>query len=62
LASLTPEDDVRAAASVRLHTLLTKLNAQAPDLAQSESVEQLTDASADDLFDFIDHQLGRGVG
>ncbi|MEV0638638.1 SDR family NAD(P)-dependent oxidoreductase [Streptomyces sp. NPDC050619] len=63
LAALTDDSGTRTAVSVRLQTILSRLNeavgsgsSEGPDVADS-----LESATADDLFDFIDNQLGRSA-
>lgn len=62
LAALPPQDESRPALSVRLHALLGKLNAKTPEGDGGEPGEPFAAASTDDIFDFIDNQLGRGTG
>ncbi|MFE2598982.1 SDR family NAD(P)-dependent oxidoreductase [Streptomyces sp. NPDC059396] len=62
LATLAPEDESRPTVSVRLHSLLGKLNAKAPTSGGEEPGEPFAAASTDDIFDFIDNQLGRSAG
>nr|WP_046496891.1 type I polyketide synthase [Streptomyces odonnellii] len=62
LATLAPEDESRPTVSVRLHSLLGKLNAKTPDPGGEEPGEPFAAASTDDIFDFIDNQLGRSSG
>ncbi|MET8978876.1 beta-ketoacyl synthase N-terminal-like domain-containing protein [Streptomyces sp. NPDC004539] len=57
LGALAPEDDVRRAAVARLLGLLTELDTTVSDDDRSVS-ERLSSGSDDDLFDFIDRQLG----
>ncbi|MEU0390627.1 SDR family NAD(P)-dependent oxidoreductase [Streptomyces chartreusis] len=63
LAALTDDSGTRSAVSVRLQTILSRLNeavgsgsSEGPDVTDS-----LESATADDLFDFIDNQLGRSA-
>ncbi|MEU8775883.1 SDR family NAD(P)-dependent oxidoreductase [Streptomyces sp. NPDC048606] len=62
LAALAEDSRTRSTVSVRLQTILSRLNESA---GATESAEDLADtiesASADDLFDFIDNQLGRSA-
>ncbi|MEU7281406.1 SDR family NAD(P)-dependent oxidoreductase [Streptomyces sp. NPDC045431] len=56
------DDAARTAVSVRLQTLLSRLNETAAQSGRDEEVaEALEAASAEDLFDFIDNQLGRSA-
>ncbi|MFE2922598.1 type I polyketide synthase [Streptomyces goshikiensis] len=56
---------VRATVSVRLQSLLAKLDeTAAPSAAGAgeDPAARLADASAEEIFDFIDNELGRAVG
>ncbi|QTA34281.1 hypothetical protein JHY03_44780 [Streptomyces sp. CA-256286] len=62
LAELPADDEVRATVSVRLHSLLSALGAAtASGQAGADTAELSADASADEIFDFIDNELGRGA-
>ncbi|MET9432416.1 SDR family NAD(P)-dependent oxidoreductase, partial [Streptomyces sp. NPDC003036] len=62
LAELGDDAAARTAVSVRLQTLLSRLNETAAQNGQDEEVaEALEAATAEDLFDFIDNQLGRSA-
>ncbi|MER0430052.1 SDR family NAD(P)-dependent oxidoreductase, partial [Streptomyces microflavus] len=62
LAELPADDEVRATVSVRLHSLLSALGAAtASGQAGADTAELPADASADEIFDFIDNELGRGA-
>ncbi|WP_422641016.1 type I polyketide synthase [Streptomyces microflavus] len=62
LAELPTDDEVRATVSVRLHSLLSALGAAtASGQAGADTAELPADASADEIFDFIDNELGRGA-
>ncbi|WTJ85877.1 acyltransferase domain-containing protein [Streptomyces sp. NBC_01538] len=57
LGSLEPQDGVRRAAVARLLELLTELDTTVSDDDRSVS-ERLASGTDDDIFDFIDRQLG----
>ena len=57
LGSLAPHDGVRRAAVARLLALLTELDTTVSDDDRSVS-ERLASGTDDDIFDFIDRQLG----
>ncbi|WTE17678.1 SDR family NAD(P)-dependent oxidoreductase [Streptomyces anthocyanicus] len=61
LSALAGDGRARSAVSVRLQTILSRLNEAAGPDESSEVVSSLDSASADDLFDFIDNQLGRSA-
>ncbi|MFF7252596.1 type I polyketide synthase [Streptomyces microflavus] len=62
LAELPADAEVRATVSVRLHSLLSALGAAtASGQAGADTAELPADASADEIFDFIDNELGRGA-
>ncbi|WTC47703.1 SDR family NAD(P)-dependent oxidoreductase [Streptomyces anthocyanicus] len=61
LAALAGDGRARSAVSVRLQTILSRLNEAAGPDESSDVVSSLDSASADDLFDFIDNQLGRSA-
>ncbi|MEU0761348.1 SDR family NAD(P)-dependent oxidoreductase [Streptomyces microflavus] len=62
LAELPADAEVRATVSVRLHSLLSALGAAtASSQAGADTAELPADASADEIFDFIDNELGRGA-
>ncbi|MFE7134397.1 SDR family NAD(P)-dependent oxidoreductase [Streptomyces sp. NPDC057638] len=62
LAALGDDQRTRTAVSVRLQTILSRLNEAAGSAEAAAASEALESASADDLFDFIDNQLGRSAG
>ncbi|MFJ4521070.1 type I polyketide synthase [Streptomyces sp. NPDC088810] len=59
LTGLPPQDEARATVAVRLHALLAGLDVQPPVPVEAAAAEPFAAASADDLFAFIDQQLGR---
>ncbi|MCP3822929.1 type I polyketide synthase, partial [Streptomyces sp. A3M-1-3] len=60
LPGLGKDDPDRASVSVRLQTLLAKLNETGGSAAaEAELASKLESASTDDIFSFIDNQLGR---
>ncbi|MBD0417994.1 SDR family NAD(P)-dependent oxidoreductase, partial [Streptomyces sp. TRM S81-3] len=60
LAELGDDGAARTAVTVRLQTLLSRLNETAARSGRDEDVaEAMESATAEDLFDFIDNQLGR---
>lgn len=61
LSALAGDGRARSAVSVRLQTILSRLNEAAGPDESSDVVSSLDSASADDLFDFIDNQLGRSA-
>ncbi|MEV7168027.1 SDR family NAD(P)-dependent oxidoreductase, partial [Streptomyces microflavus] len=62
LAELPVDDEVRATVSVRLNSLLSALGAAtASGQAGADTAELPADASADEIFDFIDNELGRST-
>ncbi|MEW1616632.1 MULTISPECIES: SDR family NAD(P)-dependent oxidoreductase, partial [unclassified Streptomyces] len=61
LAELGADDGAREAVSVRLHSLLATLGSATSDQAGADTAELLADASADEIFDFIDNELGRST-
>ncbi|MEU1173309.1 SDR family NAD(P)-dependent oxidoreductase [Streptomyces microflavus] len=62
LAELPTDDEVRATVSVRLNSLLSALGAAtASGQAGADTAELPADASADEIFDFIDNELGRST-
>ncbi|MER7039602.1 SDR family NAD(P)-dependent oxidoreductase [Streptomyces microflavus] len=62
LAELPADDEVRATVSVRLNSLLSALGAAtASGQAGADTAELPADASADEIFDFIDNELGRST-
>ncbi|MEU7104978.1 type I polyketide synthase [Streptomyces sp. NPDC046215] len=59
LLASAPEDDLdRNAVSVRLQTLLSRLNEAGGTAGDREMIE-IESSSTDEIFDFIDNQLGR---
>ncbi|MFI1004992.1 acyltransferase domain-containing protein, partial [Streptomyces galbus] len=62
LTGLPPQDETRATVAVRLRGLLAGLDARPPVPAEAVAPESFAAASADDLFAFIDQQLGREAG
>ncbi|MFF8929922.1 type I polyketide synthase [Streptomyces longwoodensis] len=62
LTGLPPQDETRATVAVRLRALLAGLDARPPVPVRAAEPEPFTAASADDLFAFIDQQLGREAG
>ena len=62
LAAGPPSDDERAAVRGRLRALLGRLDAAEPGgaggLAAEAVADKLEDADDDDMFDFIDNELG----
>ncbi|GAA1853532.1 type I polyketide synthase [Myceligenerans crystallogenes] len=62
VAGLGQDDDARSSLTVRLQTLLARLT-ETPAAAGAAGVEErLESASADEIFDFIDNELGRTAG
>ncbi|WSS34479.1 SDR family NAD(P)-dependent oxidoreductase [Streptomyces microflavus] len=62
LAELPADDEVRATVAVRLNSLLSALGAAtASGQAGADTAELPADASADEIFDFIDNELGRST-
>uniref|UniRef100_UPI0015F0DE0B acyl carrier protein n=1 Tax=Streptomyces sp. WELS2 TaxID=2749435 RepID=UPI0015F0DE0B len=59
LTGLPPEGEARATVAVRLQALLAGLDAQPPVSVEAAAPQPFAAASADDLFAFIDQQLGR---
>ena len=53
-------DETRVELSARLRSLADRLAAPSPSVPVAETAD-LTDASADEIFDFIDTQLGRAA-
>ncbi|MBA6433173.1 phosphopantetheine-binding protein, partial [Streptomyces sp. GMR22] len=63
LAELPPDEEARSGISVRLRALLAELSGPQSAPATVESLPTpLTAASTDEIFDFIDTQLGRAAG
>ncbi len=62
LPGLDADDPARASVSVRLQTLLAKLNESTAAAAEEDVTDQLESASAEDIFSFIDNELGRSSG
>ncbi|MEU1779233.1 SDR family NAD(P)-dependent oxidoreductase [Streptomyces abikoensis] len=62
LPGLGADDPARASVSVRLQTLLAKLNESTAAVAEEDVTDQLESASAEDIFSFIDNELGRSSG
>ncbi|MEV4743884.1 SDR family NAD(P)-dependent oxidoreductase [Streptomyces sp. NPDC049555] len=62
LPALAPDDPLRAGVSVRLQTLLARLNESAAQEEQENVTDRLEAASAEDIFSFIDNELGRSGG
>ncbi|MFJ6200098.1 type I polyketide synthase [Micromonospora sp. NPDC092111] len=58
VAGLTPEEIERNRVTVRLQSLLAKLNETLSTTAGTTLVDRLESASADDVFDLIDKELG----
>jgi malonyl CoA-acyl carrier protein transacylase len=58
LEGLDSGDEERAAVTTRLRSIMTNLTASTSDTKRSD----LASASATELFDFIDNQLGRAAG
>ncbi|MFE0464319.1 SDR family NAD(P)-dependent oxidoreductase, partial [Kitasatospora sp. NPDC058965] len=59
LRGLAADPDARAAAHQRLTALLASLGAPGPGAAEQDALaERITGVSNDDIFDFIDHELG----
>ncbi|MFI1401157.1 SDR family NAD(P)-dependent oxidoreductase, partial [Streptomyces sp. NPDC020681] len=56
--SLSQEDDERDAVAARLQSLLSRVNGPGVP-AQSGAADEIESASADEIFDFIDNELGR---
>ncbi|MGW0395884.1 SDR family NAD(P)-dependent oxidoreductase, partial [Streptomyces sp. NPDC003042] len=61
LAALAEDSQTRSTVSVRLQTILSRLNEAAGAAGGPDLAETIESASADDLFDFIDNQLGRSA-
>ncbi|CAL9670439.1 hypothetical protein SUDANB180_07474 [Streptomyces sp. enrichment culture] len=61
LGSLPPESDDHAAVAQRLQSLLSRLPIPTPQAVDRRPAEIET-ASADEIFDFIDNELGRTSG
>ncbi|MCX5198443.1 SDR family NAD(P)-dependent oxidoreductase [Streptomyces sp. NBC_00249] len=61
LAALAEDSQTRSTVSVRLQTILSRLNEAAGPAGGPDLAETIESASADDLFDFIDNQLGRSA-
>ncbi|MFC5661227.1 phosphopantetheine-binding protein, partial [Streptomyces nogalater] len=61
LGSLPPESDDHAAVAERLQSLLSRLHIPGPQAVDRRPAEIET-ASADEIFDFIDNELGRTSG
>ncbi len=63
LAELPPDEEARSGISVRLRALLAELSGPQSAPATVEALPTpLTAASTDEIFDFIDTQLGRAAG
>ncbi|MCC3775556.1 SDR family NAD(P)-dependent oxidoreductase [Streptomyces sp. UNOB3_S3] len=62
LPGMAADDPARASVSVRLQTLLAKLNESTAAVAEEDVTDQLESASAEDIFSFIDNELGRSSG
>ncbi|MCC3772655.1 hypothetical protein K6I34_006397 [Streptomyces sp. UNOC14_S4] len=65
LSAIVADDQARTTVTQRLRTLLSKLNeattADGGSGAASDAAESITSASADEIFAFIDNQLGRAA-
>ncbi|MFG2848890.1 SDR family NAD(P)-dependent oxidoreductase, partial [Kitasatospora sp. NPDC048296] len=59
VSTLLPDDDVRSTVVTRLQELLTQLGAVAAGKHHAAAMQQLDDASDDELFDFIREEFGR---
>ncbi|MEV6979497.1 KR domain-containing protein, partial [Kitasatospora sp. NPDC093806] len=59
LTSLSQEDPLNANVTKRLQALLAKRNPAQKSAAGSAAEDRIRSATADDLFDFIDKELGR---
>ncbi|MDX3855597.1 SDR family NAD(P)-dependent oxidoreductase [Streptomyces sp. AK02-01A] len=62
LADLARDDEARSGISVRLQTLLAKVTAPVDTADTSPRQDRITSASTDEIFAFIDTQLGRAAG
>ncbi|SCF99507.1 Phosphopantetheine attachment site [Streptomyces sp. MnatMP-M17] len=62
LAELPQDDDARSGISVRLQTLLAKVSAPVDTADTAPRPDLIADASTDEIFAFIDTQLGRATG
>ncbi|MER0246191.1 beta-ketoacyl reductase [Streptomyces sp. HSW2009] len=58
LADLPPEDTVRARVQDRLRVLLSRTGETAGELSGAAVTEHLQSSSAEELFEFVDRQLG----
>jgi hypothetical protein len=58
VAGLTPEEIERNRVTARLQSLLAKLNETLSTTTGATLVDRLETASADDVFDLIDKELG----
>ncbi|MFI5621775.1 SDR family NAD(P)-dependent oxidoreductase, partial [Streptomyces sp. NPDC051567] len=61
LTALSEDSQARSTVSVRLQTILSRLNEAAGPASGPDLASTIESASADDLFDFIDNQLGRSA-
>ncbi|WSZ03739.1 type I polyketide synthase [Streptomyces sp. NBC_00872] len=62
LAQLPQDDEARSGISVRLQTLLAKVSAPVDTADTAPRPDLITSASTDEIFAFIDTQLGRAAG
>jgi acyl carrier protein len=65
LLAVSEDDSVRVALVERLRTTLSRLDGSGFFVSSSSGdglAERISEASAEDLFDFIDHDLGRAAG
>ncbi|MEJ2870700.1 SDR family NAD(P)-dependent oxidoreductase, partial [Actinomycetospora sp. OC33-EN08] len=58
VVGIAPDEAARDAVTLRLRALVEAWTESRPDAATARVAEQLSDASDDDLFDFIDQKLG----
>jgi NADP-dependent 3-hydroxy acid dehydrogenase YdfG len=58
VTAIAPDDDSRAAVAARLRTLLRSLGDDPEGSADEAKAADLSEASAEDLLDFIDNELG----
>ncbi len=61
LTRLTPDDEERARITLRLQTLLSNWNDARP-AASGDVGDRIQESSTEEIFDFIDRQLGRADG
>jgi acyl carrier protein len=62
IAGLGEDDELRSQLTARLRTLLDGLTEQPDWNAPADTTERIESASAAEIFDFIDNELGRTAG